>query len=167
MNDPSSLRPGATSPPPTPSGAANPATEQSPGGLNREEMHAALFAQMVMQQANLALMLLGKTPHPETGQPVRDLDAARLFIDHLEMLEVKTKGNLSPQESALLKQSLMTLRLAFVEEANKPEAPVRPAQPAAAPASKDSPSAENRTASGDAADAADDEESKKRFSKKY
>ena len=167
MNDPSPLRPGATSPSSTPTGAANPATEQLSGGLNREEMHAALFAQMVMQQANLALMLLGKTPHPETGQPVRDLDAARLFIDQLEMLEVKTKGNLSPQESALLKQSLMTLRLAFVEEANQPEAPVRPAQPTAAPASEDSSSAENRTASGNAADAADDEESKKRFSKKY
>ena len=69
----------------------------------------------------MAMMLLGKTPHPETGQTVRDLDAAKLFIDQLEMLEVKTKGNLSAEESNLLKQTLMTLRLGFVEAANAPD----------------------------------------------
>ena len=60
-----------------------------------EEIRSALFAQMVMQQSSMAMMLLGKTPHPETGQMVRDLEAAKLFIDQLEMLEVKTKGNLN------------------------------------------------------------------------
>ncbi len=135
--------------------------------LDRDEIHSALFAQMVMQQANLALMLLGKSPHPETGQPARDLEAAKLFIDQLEMLEVKTKGNLKPPESALLKQSLMTLRLAFVEAVNAPETPAPAAQPAAAPAKDDSPVAENKTAPAEAAGAVSEEESKKRFSKKY
>src|SRR5437016_7455209 len=101
----------------------NTATEHS--NPSAEEMNSALFAYLVMQQSNMAMMLLGKTPHPETGQTVRDLDAAKLFIDQLEMLEVKTKGNLSAEESNLLKQTLMTLRLSFVEAADAPP----PAEP--------------------------------------
>src|SRR5208283_549593 len=87
-------------------------TSAEPG---REEMPSALFAQLVMQQSNLAMMLLGKAPHPETGQVTKDLEAARLFIDTLEMLEAKTRGNLNKEETALLKQGLMSLHLAFVE----------------------------------------------------
>src|SRR5438477_11168035 len=123
-----------------------------------EEMNRALFAHLVMQQSNMALMLLGKTPHPESGKPIRDMEAAKLFIDLLEMLEAKTKGNLSKEESALLKQTLMTLRLSFVEaveaepaqtqpEAAKPSA--EPSQPAEAgqpgPRQAEPPEEEHRT----------------------
>src|SRR2546423_9515640 len=80
-----------------------------------EEMTTALFAHLVMQQSNMAMMLLGKVAHPETGQIIKDLEAAKLFIDQLEMIEAKTKGNLSKDEANLLKQNLMSLRLAFVE----------------------------------------------------
>lgn len=152
---------------PSRSGATTSEGDRPFANLGPEEMQAALFAQMVMQQANLALMLLGRTPHPETGQPVRDLDTAKLFIDQLEMLEAKTKGNLSAQESALLKQSLMTLRLAFVEEVNKPETPSTPPQSSAVPSGEAAPAAEKETASGIVTDAVDEDESKKRFSKKY
>lgn len=135
-------------------------------GFTQEQMHSALFAQMVVQQSNLALMLLGRTPHPETGQPVRDLDAAKLFIDQLEMLEVKTKGNLNSREVALLKQSLMTLRLAFVEAVNSPETPTKPSQPGAGP-TMESSAPQKETAGLEKTGAVDEEESKKRFSKKY
>ena len=87
---------------------SNQATDSGgPGGLGREEMQSAHFAQLVMQQSNMALMLLGKVPHPESGQSVRDLDAARMFIDQLEMLEVKTRGNLNPQERELFLDRLV------------------------------------------------------------
>src|SRR5215475_10795074 len=81
----------------------------------RDEMLSALFAHLVMQQSNMAMMLLGKTPHPETGESMRDLEAAKLFIDMLEMLEAKTKGNLTKEEQSLLKQTLMAVRMGFVE----------------------------------------------------
>ena len=87
---------------------------------NTAEFQSALFAQLVMQQANMALMLLGKIPDPTNGQTMRDVEAARLFIDQLEMLAAKTKGNLSAAESTLLNQSLTALRLAFVEATNQP-----------------------------------------------
>src|SRR6185437_2781085 len=91
------------------------------GPISREEMMSALFAQLVVQQSNMAMLLMGKVPHPQTGQTVRDIEAARLFIDQLEMLEAKTKGNLTKDEDQLLKQSLMSLRMAFVESVESPE----------------------------------------------
>ena len=131
--------------------------------LNRGEMQSALFAQLVMQQANLAMMLLGKTPHPESGQTVRDLDAAQMFIGQLEMLEAKTRGNLDPQEAALLKQSLMSVRLAFVETINAPPAKPESPLPAAAGAT---PPAESNEKSPPATCAGEDQTAK-RFTKKY
>ena len=89
--------------------------------ISREELLSVLFAEMVIQQSNMAMIFLGIAPNPETGQKVRDLETARLFIDQLEMLEVKTKGNLSKEEEQLLKQSLTQLRLAFVQVSNQPE----------------------------------------------
>src|SRR5437764_5322402 len=88
-----------------------------------EQMTTALFAHLVMQQSNMAMMLLGKVAHPETGQIIKDLEAAKLFIDQLEMIEAKTKGNLSKDEANLLKQNLMSLRLAFVEAVESSPAP--------------------------------------------
>lgn len=127
-------------------------------GLSSDEMQSALFAQLVIQQANMAMMLLGQVPHPETGKSVRDLEAARLFIDQLEMLQAKTRGNLTKPEESLLKQSLMSLRLAFVEATRTPEpAPAAESKPA------DSAADPGTTAAGPGAA----EESKKRFSKKF
>ena len=68
---------------------------------------------MVMQQANMAMMLMGKVARPDTGEITKDLQAARYFIDQLEMLEAKTKGNLSKEESGLLKQTLMSCQMTF------------------------------------------------------
>jgi hypothetical protein len=135
------------------------ASPDAPASGSPEEMRSALFAHMVIQQSSMAMMLLGKTPHPETGKTLRDLEAAKLFIDQLEMLEFKTKGNLSQEEAALLKQSLMSLRMAFVEAvdipASKTESPPAPdsASAGSAPAASAAPSKE--------------EESHKKFTKKY
>jgi hypothetical protein len=121
----------------------------------RDEMMSALFAHLVVQQANMAMMLMGKTPHPETGQTMRDLEAAKLFVDMLEMLDLKTKGNLSPQEQQMLKQTLMTVRMAFVEAASESQEkePAKPAEKPAEPVLEKVPAAA--------------EESHKKFSKKY
>jgi len=122
------------------------------------DMMSALFAQMVLQQSNLAMMLLGKAPHPESGQSMRDLDGAKLFIDQLEMLAVKTKGNLSKEESALLKQSLMGLRMAFVECVNAAPETEKPRTDSTATAA---------APAGAAPGAAEQEETRKKFTKKY
>ena len=137
----------------------NATTSEAPAG--RDEMLSALFAQMVGQQANMALMLLGKMANPATGETMYDLESAQYFIEQLDMLEAKTKGNLTKNESALLRQSLMTLRLAFVEATNKPATQPQPSAPPAAAPSPTAP--ENKTAAPGEADAA----AAKKFSKKY
>ena len=146
----------------------SPTYDETRGGASREEIMSALFANMIVQQTNLAMMLLGKTPHPETGQHIRDLDGAKMFIDQLEMLEVKTKGNLEKQEQALLKQSLTMLRLAFVEAVNAPPEPAAPAKGsnAAAPTAEAAAGAAP-PASPPASAAGSGEESRTKFSKKY
>jgi hypothetical protein len=133
-------------------------SDTAPAQSDRAAEQSSLFAQLVIQQTNLATMLLGKTPHPGTGKVVQDLEAAKLFIDQLEMLEAKTRGNLSKPETALLQQALMSLRLAFVEAVNAAPPTPAPAQPGAAqtpPAQAPSPAPPP------------EEESHKKFSKKY
>lgn len=137
------------------------------GNIDPKEKAAALFANLVMQQANAALMFMGKAPNPETGEPVKDLQAAQYFIDQIEMLETKTKGNLSPEEEALLKQTLMTVRMGYVESVNESKGQPSPASappPAAAPAG--SPSPEAGKPAGEAPPSSE-EEGKKKFVKKY
>lgn len=90
---------------------------------SHDQAMSAMFASMVMQNTNMALIFLGHAPNPQTGQTAQDLEHAKYFIDQLEMLAAKTKGNLDKQEDALLKQSLTHLRLAFVEAVQHPRKP--------------------------------------------
>ena len=144
--------------------AAQPSASQ-PLPLSAEETASALFAHLVMQQSNMALMLLGKVPNPESGQPLRDLEAAKLFIDLLEMLEAKTMGNLSKEETTLLKQTLMNLHLAYVEAVDSPapqtEQQSKPQTPPAEPAPGAAPSKPEPAAPDS------EEEHRIKFSKKY
>jgi hypothetical protein len=119
---------------------SNQPAEFAEAPLTEAEKHAALFAQLVMQSASMALMLMGKAPNPMTGKTETELDGARLFIEQLEMLEVKTRGNLSQEEQHLLKQNLMHVRMSFVETVNagKTAPKVEPAQPAASAESEES-----------------------------
>ena len=154
---------------------SNPTSAPDSGAANeREQQISARFAHLVMQHTNMALIFLGHMPNPQTGETAQDLEHARYFIDQLEMLEVKTKGNLDSQEAAILKQSLTSLRLAFVEAVNHPQkspspAPDAPAEPpAAAPATdeQETPVAEP-SLPGEKPPPAADAQSRKIFSKKY
>ncbi len=133
---------------------------------------SALFADLVVQQTNTALLLLGHIAHPETGKVMQDLETARLFIDQLEMLAVKTRGNLKREEDQLLQQSLMNLRMLFVQAVEQQD---KRSAPKESPASPEGESQQG-TAKGSGrtdvstkaiATDADAEESNKRFSKKY
>ncbi|MEQ2007107.1 MAG: DUF1844 domain-containing protein [Limisphaerales bacterium] len=147
----------------------NTSPTDSHANASRDEIMAAHFASMVMQTAQMAVMLLGQMPHPETGQTVTDLEGAKMFIDQLEMLEVKTKGNLSKDEEQLLRQSLVGTRMAFVDAIEQQEKGAKPAAPVAAAsapepvADKPAPAPPNQAAAAPAAD----DESRKKFSKKY
>ena len=135
---------------------------------SRQEELSFLFAQLVLQQSNMAMMLMGKVAHPESGKVVQDVDAARLFIDQLEMLEAKTKGNLSKEEEHLLKQTLMSLRLNFVETVETSgSAPSEQPKEAGAPAERPQPAESVKPSPDSAPSGSDEDEHRKKFSKKY
>src|SRR3989454_7705026 len=125
--------------------------------VSREEEFSLLFAQMVMQQSNIAMMLMGKAAHPESGKVAQDLEAARLFIDQLEMLESKTKGNLSKDEETLLKQTLMTLRLNFVDTVES-SAPAQQPKGETPPAPHSQPAESLQSSAGPAPSAAEEQD---------
>jgi len=138
--------------------------------LGNEELQTALFAQLVLQQSNMALMMMGKVPHPETGETIKDLEAARLFIDTLEMLEARTQGNLNKQENNLLKQTLMNLRLQFVQAVEDKSTPAQTSAEKAPPSQEPTPTSKERistTPSDQGAAPSAEDEHRKKFSKKY
>lgn len=82
-----------------------------------EQLPPASFSFLVATQAAQISTLLGQTPNPLTGKTQVRLDMAKHFIDTLTILEEKTKGNLSAEESQLLSAVLHQARVAYVEAA--------------------------------------------------
>ncbi len=135
--------------------------DDAPLDAEGERMMTEIFAHMVIQNTNMALMFLGAMPHPQTGERGQDLEAAQMFIAQLEMLEVKTAGNLAPEEQKLLQQSLMHLRMTFVQAVDNPSKAEAVKGPDAAAATPAPPEAAAPSVPPDAA------ESNKRFTKKF
>lgn len=73
------------------------------------------FENLVRMLGSNAAMVLGAYADPRTGQPMLDPDAAREFIDMLDALHEKTKGNLAPEEDTLLLDLLGKLKMTFLE----------------------------------------------------
>ena len=90
--------------------------ESAPTGEPRSE-----FARIVSSLATTAYSALGLLADPSTGVRHRDLAVARQMIDWLAILEQKTRGNLSFEESDLLSRVLYELRLAYVEVGRAPK----------------------------------------------
>ena len=75
------------------------------------------FYTFVLSLGSSAFVHLGDAPHPETGAAVEpNLILAQQTIDILALLESKTKGNQSPEETQLFGALLTDLRLRFVEK---------------------------------------------------
>ena len=66
-----------------------------------------------------AMHQLGKVSNPVTSKTEKDLDQARMSIDIIEMLNEKTKGNLTPEEEKLISSTLASLQLNYVYELEK------------------------------------------------
>jgi len=69
------------------------------------------------------MVALGKMLNPATGELARNLEHARYVIDILEVLQLKSQGNLADDEKRFLEQTLSNLRLNFVEESGNPVRP--------------------------------------------
>src|SRR4051795_2290506 len=76
---------------------------------------AQRFIEFIMMQAQNAALFLGQIPNPQTGEGEVNLELARMFIDQLAMIQEKTRGNLSKEEEAVLRNTLSNLQMVFVE----------------------------------------------------
>ena len=124
------------------------------------------FIEFVMMQAQNAALFLGQIPNPQTGQGEVNLELAKMFIDQLAMIQEKTRGNLTNEEAAVLRNTLSNLQMAFVEvsqekRGGKVETPAQAAPKAEIP----EPAPEEKSDAPPAPPA--ESESRKKFTKSY
>jgi hypothetical protein len=62
---------------------------------------------------------MGKIKNPVTDRIERNLEHAKIYIDSLDMLLAKTKGNLSEYEEKFLIETLKDLKLNYVDEVDR------------------------------------------------
>ena len=79
-----------------------------------EKLPPPSFSLLVATFASQAMVAFGHVPNPIDGKTEVRLELARHAIDMLDILEQKTKGNLSQDEATMLDTALHQLRLAFV-----------------------------------------------------
>ncbi|MBC8174989.1 MAG: DUF1844 domain-containing protein [Candidatus Marinimicrobia bacterium] len=85
------------------------------------DKHTQLFLGLVTSLSTQAWIQLGKLKNPMTDKLERDIEAASVTIDMLDMLKVKMTGNLSEEEDRLLSSTVSDLKINYVEERDKPE----------------------------------------------
>jgi hypothetical protein len=98
------------------SGGAEAATDEADAAPRAERLPPVDFASFLISLGTSALYHLGQLPDPQTGRAAApDLPVARHTIDTLELIQTKTRGNLTEEEERLLTHLLTDLRMRFVE----------------------------------------------------
>jgi len=78
-------------------------------------MEDATFSALIARLAVGAFIALGLIEDPIGKKKKKDLKLAQYTIDTLSMLSEKTKGNLSKEEEAYLKNIIAELKTTFVK----------------------------------------------------
>ncbi|MEW6593297.1 MAG: DUF1844 domain-containing protein [Thermodesulfobacteriota bacterium] len=73
------------------------------------------FTTFIMSLNTSALFHLGELVDPESGQKGTDMVLAKHTIDTLQLLKVKTAGNLTDKEKELLENVLYDLQMRYVK----------------------------------------------------
>lgn len=84
------------------------------------EKNDQILMQLIYMFHTSAMQGLGKIADP-TGQVSRNLEYVSQTIDLMEMLKVKTRGNVTEDIAKLLDGMLSELRLNYIDEKAKPE----------------------------------------------
>lgn len=95
----------------------------------REPMPQPSFAELINLIAIQAMVAMGLVGGPGAERIPPNLEAAKHFIDMLQVLEEKTRNNLSPEEKRTLDSILYEMRMRYVQVAGGPMGPA-PAAPA-------------------------------------
>ena len=73
------------------------------------------FSTLVLSLATSAMVHMGLVPESEGGSTEMNLPLAQQTIDTLELLQNKTRGNLTDDETRLLQSVLYELRMSYVK----------------------------------------------------
>jgi hypothetical protein len=128
------------------------------------------FIEFVMMHAQNAALFLGQIPNPKTGEGEVNLELAKMFIDQLAMIQEKTRGNLTNEESTVLRNALSNLQMVYVEVAREAPKGAPQPQPTEQPAPEPKPSppaAASSEAAPPITSTESETESKKKFTKSY
>ena len=82
------------------------------------------FMYLVGTFQSSAWIAMGKMKNPMTGKVEQNLDQSSFYIDLLNMLQAKTKGNLSEYEEQMLINTVSELKMNLIEEKKKTEEPI-------------------------------------------
>lgn len=74
-----------------------------------------LFMYLVGTFQSSAWIAMGKMKNPMTDKKEQNLDQASYYIDLLDMLQQKTKGNLTEYEEQLIIKTVSELKMNFIE----------------------------------------------------
>ena len=96
-----------------------PAAASEPRGKSKDSYRPIDFPTYVLGYYTQGLVLLGETPNPYTRKKEEDVESVRNIIDVLSMIEQKTKGNLTSEESQLLESVLYELRMKFMTKTSR------------------------------------------------
>lgn len=83
------------------------------------DKNQALFLQLILTFQTAAMQQMGKIKNPLTDKIEKNMEQAQMSIDMLDMLKVKTKGNLSDEEARTLDRIITELKLNYVDELEK------------------------------------------------
>ena len=93
--------------------------------IDQEEAQQLPPVDFISYLANLVetgRLYLEGIPNPETQEVVINLPLVKHIIDTIEMLEGKTKGNLTAPEANFLSNTLYELRMGYIRVVNSQEA---------------------------------------------
>ena len=82
------------------------------------------FMYLVGTFQSSAWIAMGKMKNPMTDKGEQNLDQASFYIDLLNMMQAKKKGNLSEYEEQMLINTVSELKMNFIEEQKKTEEPI-------------------------------------------
>ncbi len=102
-----------------PAGSAAPRKSGSPGSQTAREMPQPTFGDLVGLLSAQAMMFLGLIPNPATQKAETQLPTARYFIDMISILEEKTAGQLTKEESHFLDETLHSLRMTYMQRSKQ------------------------------------------------
>jgi hypothetical protein len=87
--------------------------------METPDKNTQLFVYLVGSFELSAMQFMGKIKNPITDKIERNLEQAQFSIDMLDMLKIKTKGNLQDYEEKLLENILGQLKMNYVDESEK------------------------------------------------